>query len=224
MKKTFYYLVVPIFLLCSLSAQAQKRPPLQEPPPVADVGPPKSQRECKGAEIHPDSQYIVDVKAGTVIDKVTGLMWTRCALGLAGKYCEQYSDDNPLRYSQNDAKRKWPHSKVLLLMTADAEQDLINNPLFAGLKGWRIPTVKEFETLREKNCSFPAMNERVFPTGEYGVAQGITTFHTSDKVRDGYRVYHFDFAYGSAVDRVPQAARLYPTNESDGVRLVRNNR
>lgn len=206
------------------AASAQIRPQIKAPPPVVDIGPPKSTRVCEGAEIHPDSKYVVDIAAGTVLDKSTNLMWTRCALGLSGKYCEQYSEDNPLKTAHNENTVKWGHTKAQLFTSHAAEMAAEKNARFAGLEGWRLPTVKEFDTLREKTCSNPSMNDRVFPTGQYGTAHGVISFHTSDRSHQGYNIHHYAFAYGSAFKSYPAAERVESMSGSNTVRLVRQNK
>lgn len=78
----------------------------------------------------------------TVRDLYSGLIWQRCAAGLSGEQC-----DNGTRQLVS-----WPEAVAL------AE----NQRAVTG-KGWRLPTIKELESLVELGCKSPAINETYFP-------------------------------------------------------------
>lgn len=84
---------------------------------------------------------------GTVTDKVTGLMWSRCALGQiwTGSTCH----GKATRYKWNTAKAQ--------------------TSTRAGYKDWRLPTANELSTLIDYSKSTQAINTRIFPnTYMYG--------------------------------------------------------
>ena len=89
----------------------------------------------------PDSRYR-DNGDGTVTDRVTNLIWKQCAEGLSGTACES---GRALELTWSDAL-KW---------AADTQ--------FAGSSRWRVPNLKELESLVEKRCIDPAINSRFFP-------------------------------------------------------------
>ena len=90
----------------------------------------------------PNTRYIVNAKLGTVLDKQTGLTWTRCLEGRSGADC---GSGNALRMNWGDALNRAAAST------------------FAGNKDWRMPNSKELESLVEVACFAPAINATVFP-------------------------------------------------------------
>ncbi len=90
----------------------------------------------------PDKRYIVD-KNGTVVDKITGLIWMRCALG-----------------------QTWNNT----ICTGSAEKYIWEDVLltvksikFAGFNDWRLPNQKELQSLIESRCDDPSINVKAFP-------------------------------------------------------------
>lgn len=79
---------------------------------------------------------------GTVTDTVTKLVWKRCSEGLTGVSCEEGA---PLIFTWDEA-----------LKTASESR-------FAGRKDWRLPDIKELNSIIERQCTMPAINEIVFP-------------------------------------------------------------
>ena len=74
---------------------------------------------------------------GTVRDKQTGLIWKRCLQGLSGAGCSQGS--------------------VFSGTWEQALQQAEANP------GWRLPNIKELQSIVEEQCFNPAINKQVFP-------------------------------------------------------------
>ena len=89
----------------------------------------------------PDSRYR-DNGDGTVTDLVTNLIWKQCAEGLSGMACE----------SGSALDLRW---RTALEQGEEAQ--------FAGSARWRLPNLKELESLVEKRCIDPAINSRFFP-------------------------------------------------------------
>lgn len=79
---------------------------------------------------------------GTVTDTVTKLTWKRCSEGLAGDSCEK---GEPMLFTWQEA------------LTIAAESR------FNGKKDWRLPAIKELNSIIERQCTMPAINEIVFP-------------------------------------------------------------
>jgi hypothetical protein len=129
----------------------------------------------------PTARYQVNAD-GTVQDNTTGLLWKRCSEGQSGVACD---NGTAVTYSWQDA----------LSMAADTD--------FAGVKGWRLPTITELATLLEYQCTMPAINLRVFPatpaanfwsaTPYAGYANGAWNLNFNDGVHDNssknYRLY-----------------------------------
>ncbi len=76
----------------------------------------------------------------TVTDSSTGLTWTRCAVG------QTYTGG---RCTGNATTLDW----AAALLYADAQR----------AQGWRLPNVKELESLTDRQCFAPAINGEFFP-------------------------------------------------------------
>ena len=96
---------------------------------------------CNSAitRIAPDSRYELLNSNTEVKDKQTGLIWQRCSLGQAwsGSSC-----------TGNAATYNW----------ANALQTAKN---MGG--GWRVPNIKELDSLIELACYNPSINDTYFP-------------------------------------------------------------
>ncbi len=77
------------------------------------------------------------IQNDTVYDTQTGLTWKRCYQGLSGTDCNQ---GTALEFTWEQA-----------LQTAEAEA------------GWRLPNIKELQSIVERQCYSPALNTQVFP-------------------------------------------------------------
>jgi Protein of unknown function (DUF1566) len=89
----------------------------------------------------PNNRFIVDSN-GTVTDIKTKLIWKRCAEGLTGPAC-----DTGVLQSYN-----W---KDALSVSAISS--------YNGFTDWRVPNIKELESIVERSCYNPSINEMVFP-------------------------------------------------------------
>lgn len=94
----------------------------------------------------PSSDF-VDKNDGTVLHKPTGLIWMRCALGQQwdGKTCNGVPP-----------QRDWQQA----LQSAATFNE---NGGFAGHKDWRLPSIKELDSIVETQCFQPAINLEIFP-------------------------------------------------------------
>lgn len=77
---------------------------------------------------------------GTVSDSYTGLVWTRCAVGQT--YTGGRCTGSPTGFGWQGA-----------LQYADTQRTL----------GWRLPNLKELESLTDRHCFGPAINGEFFP-------------------------------------------------------------
>lgn len=124
------------------------------------------------AESAPASRFVIR-SDGTVTDNSTGLIWKRCSEGLSGAKCE---DGTVKTYNWKEAKNAAETSK------------------FAGRQDWRLPTIKELDTIVEYQCSMPAINQTVFPATPAlnfwssslysGYPNGAWNLNFNDGVRD----------------------------------------
>ncbi len=90
-----------------------------------------------------DSRYINNHN-GTVTDTITNLIWKQCSEG------QTYSSsDNTCTGSAT--KMNWQEA----LGKAGTS--------FAGKTDWRLPNIKELDSLVVRNCHNPSINETLFP-------------------------------------------------------------
>lgn len=94
----------------------------------------------------PSSEFAADGD-GTALHKPTGLIWMRCALGQQwdGKTC-----------IGTVSKLSWQQA---LQMAAEFNQA----GGYAGHQDWRLPNIKELDSIVETQCFFPAVNLDIFP-------------------------------------------------------------
>ena len=79
---------------------------------------------------------------GTVTHHKTGLMWAKCAEGLSGADCASGTAYN---YTWDGALEAALASRL------------------AGKSDWRLPNIKELQSIVEEQCTDPAINLAVFP-------------------------------------------------------------
>ncbi|CAK8712483.1 DUF1566 domain-containing protein [Candidatus Electrothrix laxa] len=137
----------------------------------------------------PTSQFTVDSTNKTVIDTATGLMWKQCLEG------DSDCSGDPLAYSFDDAASVDPPG---LIATANEGSG------FAGFTDWRLPNIKELQSIVEEQCSDPAINSTVFP----GTPQAATVLSNSSGYEQWWTI---DFTKGAMI-----------TSTSGYIRLVRD--
>ena len=95
----------------------------------------------------PDENF--DESDGTVLDKQTGLMWKQCPEGLSDDGCAVGIADTVT----------WAQAlEAVAALNADGG--------FAEHTDWRLPNIKELQSIVEEQCDSPARNESMFP-GNY---------------------------------------------------------
>ena len=82
---------------------------------------------------------------GLAQDKITGLMWSRCAYG-------QTWDSANTTCNGTASQITWQDALQASVNASDG-----------GYTDWRVPNVKEIATIVEKSCVEPSLNEAVFP-------------------------------------------------------------
>lgn len=95
-----------------------------------------------------NSRYRYEVVSGhqIVSDIHTGLIWKQCSQGLSGENCSIGSVEN----------LTW---KEALESSATTNQ----GAGFAGYNDWRVPNIKELNTILALNCFSPSINLELFP-------------------------------------------------------------
>lgn len=91
-------------------------------------------------ETTPASRFIVNKQEGTAFDTQTKLTWKLCSLG------QIFKND------QCEGEAAMPSWKDAL------------NTFKKDTLGWRMPSIDELETIIEKRCTNPAINQEIFPS------------------------------------------------------------
>ena len=125
----------------------------------------------------PDARYLMN-SDGTVVDRNTGLMWMRCAVG-------QTWDATQKTCTGTAAAFTWK--------AALAEVQTVNGTGYAGYQDWRLPNLRELTSLVRYACPDPAINLNAFP------ATPSMVFWTSTPVASSYGLgWGVDFKTGQA--------------------------
>ena len=135
----------------------------------------------------------IDNGNGTITDINKGLMWHKCPLGYSGPDCLIKIGAN--KYNLQDA-------------LYEAE-----NNLHGGYNDWRLPNIKELQSLVEIRCYEPAINLNLFPNTPGSIGSNFFSSSMS-KVSIGYS-HIVNFRYGRSMVAL--------NTELNYVRFVRNN-
>lgn len=136
---------------------------------------------------NPDLVY-VDNEDGTVTDLRSGLMWKQCVQGRSGSSCG---------------------NGTVTTMTWAAALAAAQASTFAGYSDWRLPNIRELQSLVEVCHTYPAINDAYFPNDPSWYVWSGSPFPALLN-----HAWHVGFFYGDALG----AAR----NDSNVVRLVRS--
>lgn len=151
-----------VLLLAALSgsfpASATELPPAPHPGIGTTVAPPyyikptpwvEPPHSCKPESIPAATPTVdfIDNRDGTVTHKRTGLVWMRCSLG-----------QNWEKESCAGVVKKYPWKKAL-----QAAPGLNAAGGYASHADWRLPNIKELDSIVETQCLWPSINIEVFP-------------------------------------------------------------
>ncbi|MBK6999788.1 MAG: DUF1566 domain-containing protein [Rhodoferax sp.] len=152
----------------------------------------------------------VDNADGTVTDPSTGLTWMRCVVGMAwtGSSCSGIANDY---YAHYDA----------------SVYNALNGTTFAGHSDWRLPNIRELQTIVDRTVANPAVDSAMFPVLATGLSlvSGTFTSDTTSTTRTTDTVpwivdFYFRTSYpdNSATDQValPRRVLLVRGGESSG--------
>jgi hypothetical protein len=97
---------------------------------------------------YPD-RYIVNETRGTVIDRVTGLMWDRCYYGLTGENCEYLLSDSAQLADPDTALVEVTYGTPAQHF---ANTNQANRDNYRGYNDWYMPNIKELAALADAGC------------------------------------------------------------------------
>jgi Protein of unknown function (DUF1566) len=135
----------------------------------------------------PDSRFVVNAN-GTVTDNKTQLMWKQCPVGLSGAACAVGTAQT---------------------LTWKGALDNSAATSLAGFSDWRVPNIKELESIVERRCYNPSINETVFPNSPSNLFWSSSVYAGDPNFA---WVVNFYYGYGNGSVK----------NNSNYVRLVRS--
>ena len=122
----------------------------------------------------PNNRFIIN--GDEVTDKVTGLIWQRCSLGQSGADCSMGSA----------ATYNWSEA----LQAAESVRASTG-------KGWRLPNIKELQSIVEEACYNPAINLSVFPgTASSDFWSATPNAYSSSNAWYVHIGYGYSYSYG----------------------------
>jgi hypothetical protein len=125
----------------------------------------------------PSSQFI-DHTNGTVTDTKTGLMWKKCSEGQVWAAINNTCTGGAGGYQWQNALRQ--------------AQVVNNNGGFAGQQDWRVPNIKELNSITERQCIDPAINLGVFPN-----TSSAWFWSSSSNAYDGNTAHYINLIIGN---------------------------
>lgn len=141
-------------------------------------------------ETAPEDNFEI-MAGGLVTDTTTRLMWMRCAIGQQWNAAQGscLGDPKPLTWQQ--------------------ALQLAYGYVYQNQSGWRLPNMKELNTIVERQCVRPSINSSIFPN-----TPSDDFWTSTPSMMDGQRAWVVAFFNGS--NSIKQKT-LFPY-----VRLVRN--
>ena len=131
----------------------------------------------------PTAKFDYSTSNGNVlIDNRYGLMWMRCVVGQQLHPTLKSCDGTALSANWSDAL---------------TEVGVVNADNAFGYSDWRMPNIKELMSIVEHTCSYPALNDALFP-GASGYSVWSNTPATDFISSNPKEVRYVDFATGSA--------------------------
>jgi len=139
----------------------------------------------------PNSSYIFNTTGDEVTDKITGLIWKRCAEGMSW---------NGATCSGTAITLNWEGALAHAIAVSSSSGQT-----------WRLPNIKELNSLVETVCNKPSINQMIFPSvEEYSWSSSLIMYNGS--VQNDY-VYVLSIGNGVNVSKM--------TSDYLSVRLVR---
>lgn len=100
--------------------------------------------DCSEVTTEATPSQFTALPRGVVSDQITGLTWSRCAVG---------SNYIPTGNCIGEP----------LLMSFDSAQAYVRETADKSSVAWRLPTINEFKSIIRENCQNPALDQTLFP-------------------------------------------------------------
>ncbi len=130
---------------------------------------------CKAEISRPDSRYEIQNNGSEVKDLKTGLIWQRCLVGM--------------KFENNQCTGVAKLQNWKTLMKEGKNQ------------GWRVPNIKELQTLVDRACSDPAINGKIFPNLDVTEFTASSTLVLIDSKTEIPDIQYIDFKNGKGLSR-----------------------
>lgn len=129
------------------------------------------------AQTTPDSRFTINAN-GTATDHLQRLVWTMCPIGseLINNNC-----------SRTNLKYDW-HQAI----------QIANDYSFSGRQDWRLPNIKELQSINESSCFRPSMNTNIFPYTALNPTVFWSSTLDSESESDGVKI---DFTFNTKTIR-----------------------
>ncbi|KJG37732.1 hypothetical protein UA32_12300 [Photobacterium angustum] len=136
-------------------------------------------------EIHAEGS-LIDRNDGTVLDINTGLLWSKCNVGEVYEKTDNSCSGQPSNFST------WQDA---LLAVNDPTVSTVGE-----LEGFRIPNIKELQSIVDYRCISPAINNAVFiSTMNAAYWSNTPDIHNVNSI-SGYDGLLIDFKDGQEID------------------------
>lgn len=150
-------------------------------------------QECKVSSIEATTpvEQFVNYGSTSVKDASTGLIWSKCSLG-----------QTPTEIGCTGSPTLFTTWKDALL----AIKVLNDQKILDGVSTWRMPNIKELDSIVERQCNRPSINYKAFPDTPSVNYLSSTPYLSPQMEESAIRSRNINFLDGTESDPVNEAA------------------